>query len=61
MSDFVQENLLGLLLGALEDDERRELEERLETDAELRAEFVRLRTMRTHPISVQAPESAPIP
>ncbi len=43
MSDAVRENLLGLLLGALEDHERRELEEQLETDAELRAEFARLK------------------
>ncbi len=43
MRDVVQENLLGLLLGALEDDERRELEEQLETDPLLRAEFARLR------------------
>lgn len=45
MNDSVRENLLGLLLGALEDDERRALEEQLEVDAELRAEFAELREL----------------
>jgi hypothetical protein len=41
----MREELLGYLLGALEPEERRELETRLETDADLRRELQELRRL----------------
>jgi hypothetical protein len=43
MSDPVQEQLLGHLLGALEDSEQQEIATRLKNDAELRRELARVR------------------
>ena len=41
----MREDLLGYLLGAMEPDERREIESRLAADADLRAELSLLQTL----------------
>lgn len=45
MADSIQENLLGYLLDALEDDERRMIDQRLAEDAALRQELENVRAM----------------
>ena len=60
MSNPLRQNLLGYLLGAVEHDERTQVEQQIQNDAALRRELETLRSA-LHPLAADANHAAPPP